>query len=419
MKRIRTILSLVLCVTMLLSLSLVFNGFADPGALNGESGKWANFDESVYDAVGWISDVKNDQFDWPSSGTVLLKESSSTYTLTGSSPNCIGITIPAGLKVDIYKYYQSAGMSELGYKLLGHFDTTNGKSVTIGKNTSSAGSTGNSGSTSTSKPSNSGTSSSTSGKKWGTVEKTFVPGTPSASYSNYYTDVPETFWAYHPIMTLTKGGLLAGYGNGKFGPNDTLTKEQLDIILTRLSNPDYPIYPSGNKETASRAYAVILLSEFMKRGGATLLTADETAIARSGGVSGGLLTNISSNGLIGSMWQGVYDNWRAGLAAGRSTDYIASIDEIPDAAAIRTWLENNWEELADWLNINNPATYASTHDRVIATCEEAICRAYNLRLVGGVDSKGTFAPGSPLTRAQLSQMLYNMGWTDGGCLGYF
>ena len=416
MKRIRTILSLVLCVTMLLSLSLVFNGFADPGALNGESGKWSQFDETVYDAVGFISDVKNDKFDWPSSGTVLLKESSSTYTLTGSSPNCIGITIPAGLKVDIYKYYQSAGMSELGYKLLGHFDTTNGKSITIGKNTSSA---GNSGSTSTSKPSNSGTSSSTSDKKWGTVEKTLVPGTPSASYSDYYTDVPETFWAYHPIMTLTKGGLLAGYGNHRFGPNDTLTKEQLDIIMSRLIDPDYPVSHSGNKETASRAYSVILLSELMTTGGTTLLTADETAIARSGGVSGGLLTNISSNGLIGSMWQGVYDNWRAGLTAGRSTDYIASIDEIPDAAAIRTWLENNWEELADWLNINSPDMYASTHDRTIATCEQAICRAYNLRLVGGVDSKGTFAPDSPLTRAQLSQMLYNMGWTDGGCLGYY
>lgn len=416
MKRIRTILSLVLCVTMLLSLSLVFNGFADPGALNGESGKWSQFDETVYDAVGFISDVKNNKFDWPSSGTVLLKESSSTYTLTGSSPNCIGITIPAGLKVDIYKYYQSAGMSELGYKLLGHFDTTNGKSITIGKNTSSA---GNSGSTSTSKPSNSGTSSSTSDKKWGTVEKTLVPGTPSASYSDYYTDVPETFWAYHPIMTLTKGGLLAGYGNHRFGPNDTLTKEQLDIIMSRLIDPDYPVSHSGNKETASRAYSVILLSELMTTGGTTLLTADETAIARSGGVSGGLLTNISSNGLIGSMWQGVYDNWRAGLTAGRSTDYIASIDEIPDAAAIRTWLENNWEELADWLNINSPDMYASTHDRTIATCEQAICRAYNLRLVGGVDSKGTFAPDSPLTRAQLSQMLYNMGWTDGGCLGYY
>lgn len=411
MKRIRTILSLVLCVTMLLSLSLVFNGFADPGALNGESGKWSQFDQSVYDVTVPSSDFKSNYFHWPSSGSVLVRASGTNW----SASDFNGITVPANIVLDIYRYFGSYDE----YELLVHIDTTNGKSVTIGKNTSSAGSSSNSGSTSTSKPSNSGTSSNIFGKKWGTVEETFVPGTPSASYSNSYTDVPETFWAYHPIMTLTKGGLLAGYGNGKFGPNDTLTKEQLDIILTRLSNPDYPIYPSGNKETASRAYAVILLSEFMTTGGTTLLTANETAIARSGGVSGGLLTNISSDGIIGSMWQGVYDNWRAGLAAGRSTDYIASIDEIPDAAAIRTWLENNWKELAHWLHINSPDMYASTHDRTIATCEQAICRAYNLRLVGGVDSKGTFAPDSPLTRAQLSQILYNMGWTDGGCLGYF
>ena len=409
MKRIRTILSLVLCFAMLFSLSLVFNGFADPGALNGESGKWSQFDQSVYDVTVSSSDFKSSNFHWPSSGSVLVRASGTNW----SASDFNGITVPANIVLDIYRY---AGGSYDEYELLVHIDTTNGKSVTIGKNTSSAGSSSNSGSTSTSKPSNSGTSSSTSGKKWGTVEKTFVPGTPSASYSDYYTDVPETFWAYHPIMTLTKGGLLAGYGNHRFGPNDTLTKEQLDIILTRLVDPNYPVPHSGNKETASRAYAVILLSESMKSGGATLLTADETAIARSGGVSGGLLTNISSNGLIGSMWQGVYDNWRAGLAAGRSTDYIASIDEIPDAAAIRTWLENNWRELADWLSINNPATYASTHDRVIATCEKAICRAYNLRLVGGVDSKGTFAPGSPLTRAQLAQILYNMGWTYEGVM---
>lgn len=412
MKRIRNILSLVLCVTMLLSLSLVFNGFADPGALNGESGKWSQFDQSVYDVTVSSSDFKSSNFHWPSSGSVLVRASGTNW----SASDFNGITVPANIVLDIYRY---AGGSYDEYELLVHIDTTNGKSVTIGKNTSSAGSSSNSGSTSTSKPSNSDTSSSTSGKKWGTVEKTLVPGTPSASYSDYYTDVPETFWAYHPIMTLTKGGLLAGYGNHRFGPNDTLTKEQLDIIMSRLIDPDYPVSHSGNKETASRAYAVILLSELMTTGHVTTLTIDETAIARSAGISGGLLVDISSSGRIGTMWQGVYDNWRAGLTAGRSTDYIASIDEIPDAAAIRTWLENNWEELADWLNINSPDMYASTHDRTIATCEQAICRAYNLRLVGGVDSKGTFAPGSPLTRAQLSQMLYNMGWTDGGCLGYY
>lgn len=409
MKRIRNILGIVLCVAMLLSLSLVFSGLADTGALNGESGSWSQFDETVYDAVGFISDVKNDKFDWPSSGTVLLKESSSTYTLTGSSPNCIGITIPAGLKVDIYKYYQTAGMSEMGYKLLGHFDTTNGKSITIGKNTSS---TGNSGSTSTSKPSNSGTSSSVNGiaEDWGKVEHVYVPGTPSASYSNSYTDVPETFWAYHPVMTLTEGGLLAGYGNGKFGPNDTLTKEQVHIIYTRMLGQTP--YPNGNKEVASRAYAAIWFTGRALTGqGYHYLTKYETQLAKD---CGNLLTELSYDGKFGAMSSGVYDCWRANLAAGRNINYIDSVDELPDADAIHAWIDANWQEMKSILLL----TGSYTKEQIVAVCEQSICWAYNLGLVGGVDSKGTFAPGSPLTRAQLAQILYNMGWTYEGVLSY-
>ena len=34
------------------------------------------------------------------------------------------------------------------------------------------------------------------------------------------------------------------------------------------------------------------------------------------------------------------------------------------------------------------------------------------------DSKGTFAPDAPLTRGQISQILYNMGWTYAGVLDY-
>ena len=407
MKRIRNILSLVLCVTMLLSLSLVFNGFADPGALNGESGKWSQFDETVYDAVGFISDVKNDKFDWPSSGTVLLKESSSTYTLTGSSPNCIGITIPAGLKVDIYKYYQTAGMSEMGYKLLGHFDTTDGKSITIGKDTST---TGNSGSTSTSKPSNSGSSNSVNGiaEEWGEVEHVYPPGTPSASYSNSYTDVPTTYWAYHPIMTLTEGGLLAGYGNGKFGPNDTLTKEQVSIIYTRMIG-NTP-YPNGNQEVASRAYAAIWFTGRALTGqGNQYLTEYETQLAKE---CGNLLNGLSYAGSFGSMSRGVYDCWRANLAAGRTIDYIDSVDELPDADEIHAWIDANWQEMKSILLL----TGNYSKEEIVETCEDCICYAYNLGLMNGVDSNRTFAPNAPLTRAQLAQILYNMGWTYEGVM---
>lgn len=399
MKRIRNILSIVLCFAMLFSLTMVFNGLADPGALNGESGKWSQFDKGVYDVTVSSSKFKG-TFEWPDSPSkvcVTASATSSSYTIAKFN----GITIPANMIVDIYKY--SSGDDT--YTLLGHFDTTDGKAITIGKDT---GSTGNSGSTSTSKPSNSDNSNSVNGiANWGKVEHVYVPGTPSASYSNSYTDVPATYWAYHPIMTLTEGGLLAGYGNGKFGPNDTLTKEQVSIIYTRMIG-NTP-YPNGNQEVASRAYAAIWFTGRALTGGVHVMTNYETQLAKD---CGNLIVRISSDGTIGSMQRGVYDCWRANLAAGRTINYIDSVDELPDADAIHAWIDANWQEMRGVLLL----TGAYTKEQIVDACEQSICWAYNLGLVGGVDSKGTFAPGSPLTRGQLAQILYNMGWTYEGVM---
>lgn len=416
-KKLTAIISGVLCLALLMALPFGFSGLADPDTgLNGDSGAWSEFDQSIYDVTVSSSSFKSSNFEWPSSGSVLVRASGTNWSASDFS----GITVPAGIVLDIYQY---AGGSTDSYKLLVHVDTTDGTPETIGSSSSNSGNSSNSGTTNnagtSNKPSNSN-SSSTSSKDWGEVQKVFTPGTPSASYDTYYTDVPSTMWAYHPIMTMTEGGLLAGYGNHLFGPNDTLTKEQLDIIRTRIHDADYPVSASGNKAFASRAYAVILLSEDMVTGGSHTLTTYESSIIRDSGISGGLVYSLAQNdkAAIGSMWQGVYDNWRASLAAGRSTDYIASVNELPDADKIHQWIEENWKEMSDLLNINNPAKYASVHDRTVATCEQAICRAYNLGMVSGYDSAGSFGPYNNLTRAQLSQMLYNMGWIEAGCLDY-
>ena len=401
MKRIRNILSIVLCVAMLLSLSLVFNGLADTGALNGESGSWSQFDKGVYDVVVSSSTFKS-TFEWPDSPSKVCVTASATnpsYTIAKFN----GITIPAGMIVDIYKYSGSADT----YTLLGHFDTTDGKSITIGKNTST---TGNSDSNSTSKPSNSGTIE----EKWGNVRKTYHPGQTAKPYSNSYTDVASNAWYYDAVMTLTEGGLLAGYGGGKFGPDDALTRTQLTIIGGRLIgfSRDYDYWTSGRYATdlfsvnADRAYtAIYLMNRTETIGGTTSLTEYETALAKD---AGGLCYNIASNGklTLGSMWTAVYDNWRAGLAAGKQINYRTSIDEFPDADEIHKWIEENYAIVNQCLDLQ----YTSK-ERLVDFCERMILRAYNLGMIGGVDDKGTFDPYGNLTRAQVSQMLFNMGWT--------
>lgn len=421
-KKLTAIISGVLCLAMLMALPFGFSGLADPDTgLNGESGKWSEFDQSIYDVTVSSSSFKSSNFEWPSSGSVLVRASGTNWSASDFS----GITVPAGIVLDIYQY---AGGSTDSYKLLVHVDTTDGTPVTIGSSSSNTGTSSNSGtvnhpSQAPNKPSNSN-SSSTSSKDWGEVQKVFTPGTPSASYDNYYTDVPSTMWAYHPIMTLTKGGLLSGYGNHVFGPNDSLTKGQVSIIFTRLlgnpmSGTGSSYAPYSDKTTASRAFVAIWYAGALNMGGSTILTAHETSLVNSAGINSGLLYNLSTNGSIGSMWQAVYDNWRAGLTAGKSTDYISSIDELPDGDEIRQWITENWEQMASILHITNAAKYNSVYDRTVAECEQAICRAYNLGMVSGYDSAGSFGPYNNLTRAQLSQMLYNMGWIEAGCLDYF
>ena len=38
------------------------------------------------------------------------------------------------------------------------------------------------------------------------------------------------------ILTLTKAGIMNGFGDGKFGPDNVLTREQLASVLTKAFN---------------------------------------------------------------------------------------------------------------------------------------------------------------------------------------
>lgn len=406
MRKIKRLLIALMAAVMLVGIIPAAYA-ADTGALNGESGSWSQFDKGVYDVVVSSSKFKG-TFEWPDSPSkvcVTASATSSSYTIAEFN----GIDIPAGMIVDIYKYSGSADT----YTLLGHYDTTDGKSVTIGKDTST---TGNSGNTSTNKPSNSGSIK----EEWGNVRKTYHPGQTAKPYSNSYTDVTSNAWYYDAVMTLTKGGLLAGYGGGKFGPNDALTRGQVAIITTRLvGNPmpdDYLNWGNGYKPyadnaTASRAFAAISLMGLIDRtGGETLLTEYETSLVKN---SGGLCRSISSSGRFASMWTAVYDNWRAGLAAGKQINYRTSIEDFPDSAAIHQWISENWELMGDVLYLQG-----YTKDEIVEKCENLLLCAYNLGMVSGVDTAGTFAPYNSLTRGQVSQMLFNMGWTFTNVVGY-
>lgn len=62
-----------------------------------------------------------------------------------------------------------------------------------------------------------------------------MEGKPASSYEMNYTDVASDAWYANAIRWATEKGVVTGYGDGKFGPDDNITREQLAEIIYRYA----------------------------------------------------------------------------------------------------------------------------------------------------------------------------------------
>ena len=67
-----------------------------------------------------------------------------------------------------------------------------------------------------------------------TIEVTFVP----TGTATFFNDVPETFWAYNEIAWAYENGYVNGTTATTFSPNASISRQQVWMILARLSGAD-------------------------------------------------------------------------------------------------------------------------------------------------------------------------------------
>ena len=58
-----------------------------------------------------------------------------------------------------------------------------------------------------------------------------VEGKPSVTNNGSFEDVPNDAWFANAVTWASSQKLVSGYGNGIFGANDAITREQLAVIL--------------------------------------------------------------------------------------------------------------------------------------------------------------------------------------------
>ena len=59
------------------------------------------------------------------------------------------------------------------------------------------------------------------------------------SQTNSFSDVPSTAWFNNAVSTLTKAGIIAGYEDGAFQPNATITRAEFATIAVRFFEASY------------------------------------------------------------------------------------------------------------------------------------------------------------------------------------
>lgn len=191
-----------------------------------------------------------------------------------------------------------------------------------------------------------------------------------------FDDVSPDAWYYEAVNAMGQSGLLAGYSDGLFHPDDPITYGQFATILCRITgiSADHSRY-IGHTSTHWAAGAI------------------DNICGK---------TSIFSRGCGDAdvqLWRGEALESMACLAAQmpkynynsktQVTEKIWILDDIPDANAIMDW----------------------NHD-VHVWSKSLVLRAYNLGITTGVDAAGTCNPTGTMTRAQLCQMLYNMGISE-------
>lgn len=168
-----------------------------------------------------------------------------------------------------------------------------------------------------------------------------------------FTDVPDSHWAHASVVEMAEKGVVAGVGNNLFAPDTTVSYAQFATMIVRSFYNDQ-IGDAGEK----------WYSPYM------------TAAEKAGILDGTKVLGTDSLAEDGicryEMAQVMYNVMKAKGVA------VSSLSDT--------------SKVSDWSTI--PSTY-----------QDAVSVCYNMGMLSGVDSKGTFSGTTVMTRAQAAVVM--------------
>ena len=177
-----------------------------------------------------------------------------------------------------------------------------------------------------------------------------------------FTDVPTSHWAYSYIDKMAKGGLIKGYGNNKFGPNDTFTVAQMATIICNAKG----VEPDG--KNGYWAYGAL---DYCKN-------------------------KLKCLPDLGELTAKNYD--------------------VPCTREVAFWMLMNGLGPKDGAKKDTSINSASIPDysKIDKAYQSAVLEAYQYGLSNGTDDAMTFEPKLQLKRSEAAAMFVRAGYTEAG-----
>jgi len=217
----------------------------------------------------------------------------------------------------------------------------------------------------------------------------------------HFADVTPDAWYYEAVNNMAEAGILKGKGDGLFHPNDNITYGEVATIICRIG------------QSASKRYAEIGDPE--NRRYDERIVNNPAHWAERAIWAAGAPTNNDSTSTFSANVDDADDNCRR-MEVFHAMSRLALEDQFP-----QYWhYEFPWKDHPNWafkyLNVTDEdRAKAESEIRDIKTTEghdvplsDAIIDCWALGIIHG-DGNGYVHPYANITRAELCQILYNMG----------
>lgn len=213
---------------------------------------------------------------------------------------------------------------------------------------------------------------------------------------NNFDDVIKADWYYDAIRECESLGLISGYGDGNFGPNDPITMWQVCLITLRCVNLMCNGIPEGNHWTYVH----------YEQGMSGFEDDFDVVIKR-----------CKENELIPGGYRGdrVEDPRFTAYTSYNNTAYREEAISCYYRAYIKYM--KSWTNYVETNKLNLPSTEEKAninipdYNDIDDTYKEFVSNAYKLGLASGYDNSGRFNPKGEITRAEFCQIIYNSNFT--------